>query len=106
MGRASPPVGLEGVGAGQPPPARHGKYNWEAIADRTREVAPDWYQVFENDKLSLVTQIRNNDVKALTSDKGFVVTTRNNQTVTIDGKPRKVCSLWLRYVPDNDRSND
>lgn len=104
MGRHS--AALEGVGVGVPPEARHGKYNWDVIADRTRAAAPEWFQVFEHDRNTLATQIRNGDVKALTPDKGFVVTTRHNKTVVIDGKSRRYCSLWLQYVPENDRSND
>jgi hypothetical protein len=106
VGRSiAPPEGLEVGGLPEP---RHGKYDWAAWAEFARKHSPKWVPVFEHDKLSLVNQIRNGDVRALRKEKGFEVTTRHNQKVNVNGRVRPYCAMWLRYVPDNDteRSND
>jgi hypothetical protein len=54
--------------------------------------------VFEKDKTSITTAIRNGSIRVLRHEWGFEVRTANN---TRD-YPR-TCSLWLRYNPDNDK---
>jgi hypothetical protein len=57
--------------------------------------------VFEKDVSSLVVALRNDDIKALTSDQGFEVRTANNTA-----KAPRTCTLYMRWVPDKDVRKD
>jgi hypothetical protein len=83
-----------------PPPRSGPRYDWDAIAAKVRRKPMVWAQVFEHDKSTLPTAIRNGSIRALKPEKGFEVTTADN---TRD-YPR-TCAMWLRYNPDKDVSN-
>lgn len=97
-----------GIKFGTPPPRRQSPYDWTKIADTLRKhpgTSEDpnsgWALVFEGDRTTLVTAIRNGGIAALRKEKGFEVRTANNTT----GSPR-TCDLWLRYVPENDTEKE
>lgn len=73
-------------------------YDWVAIAETLRSRPNEWALIFEHDRASLVSAIRNGGIVALTGDKGFQIKTRRNDRT---GDVR-MCDLYLRYVPEND----
>lgn len=89
----------------EPPKAqRASPYDWEAIAKKLRRKPGSWAKVFDRDRVTRVTAIRNQDVAALRRDKGFEVRTRNNIRETDEsGKEVRYCTLYLRYVKENDK---
>lgn len=87
-----------GVGFGIPPEPKRLKYDWVKIAKRCKRRPGDWLLVFEQDKETYATAIRQGGIAALTKDKGFELRTANNRQ---SARPR-VCDLWVRYVPEND----
>lgn len=90
-----------GIKFGTPPPRRQSPYDWTKIAESLRKNPTEWALVFEGDRTTLVTAIRNGGIAALRKEKGFEVRTANNTT----GSPR-TCDLWLRYVPENDTEKE
>ena len=89
----------------QPPPPRSKRYDWQAIAAQLRERPMEWAKVFDRDRTSLATAIRISGIQALLPEKGFEVRTSNNVRLRQeDGKELRLCTLYLRYVPSNDRS--
>lgn len=85
----------------EPPPARVKRYDWGEIAEQLRARPGEWAKVFENDKTSLVTAIRLNNIKPLRSTKGFETRTTDNTRTS----PR-YCTLYMRYVPENDTERE
>lgn len=77
------------------PPETRRRYDWQAIADQLRERPMEWAKVFDNDRTSLATAIRNRGIKALDPALGFQVKTTNNTR----GTPR-TCTMYLRYNPE------
>lgn len=88
-----------------PPPLRGSRYDWDAIAAGLRKKPNKWAKVFDNDRYSLATSIKINGINALLPRKGFVVSTRNNHHVEIDGKQVRICSLYLKYDPSKDMTS-
>lgn len=92
---------------GELPPPRNvnrTQYDWDQVARDLRAKPNTWAVVFEDDRLSLVTAIRNGGIAALREEKGFEVRTRGNY-IPDDGRPRR-CDLWMRYVPEHDRGGE
>ena len=75
------------------------RYDWTKIAAQLRRRPGEWAKIFEDDRTSVVNAIRQGAVKSLHPDSGFEVRTRNNVR-----RPVRKCSLYLRYVPEKDRS--
>lgn len=90
--------GISHVELQDPPPPRVGKYNWSAIADKVRSQPLQWFRVFEDDKHSLTVSVRQNNVKSLRKDLGFVFRTSNTRHV--DGT--RYCSFYIQYDPTRD----
>ena len=76
------------------PPVRQ-RYDWQAIAEQLKSRPMEWANVFDEDRTSLATAIRNKGIKALNPDDGFEVKTSNN----VRGVPR-TCTMYLRYNPE------
>jgi hypothetical protein len=72
-------------------------YDWDAIAEDAMTHPMRWGLVFDHGRVSVANAIRQDNIKAVTSDQGFEVKTENN---TRD--PVRMCTLWLRYNPDKD----
>lgn len=68
---------------------------------KLRNRPEDWLMIFEKDVSSIVVALRNDDIKALTSDQGFEVRTANNTQ-----KAPRTCTLYMRYVPAADTRKD
>lgn len=78
-------------------------YDWAAIARKLKRKPEQWAVVFERDRTSLVAAISTGKISALTKAKGFEYRTRNNRRETDEqGRERRTCTLYLRYVPAND----
>lgn len=87
---------------GEPPPKR-ASYDWSALAARLRARPGVWLQVFEQDRASLVVTIRAGRIAALKPEKGFSVTTRNNNKTDEFGRR---CDLWIVYDPEQDEERE
>lgn len=100
--RAEPEVSQRnadpGRGFGEPPPTSHGKYDWAVVEAECRAKPNEWYHVFEQDRRTIATAVRQGSVRRLSAERGFEVLTRNNKT---NVEPQ-VCDLWIRYVPSKD----
>jgi hypothetical protein len=88
------------VGWEQPPKHREVMYDWDAIAVQLRARPGQWAKVFDWDRTSVANAIRQGSVKALRAEDGFETRTRNNTR-----QPVRMCTLFMRYNPDADRSN-
>jgi hypothetical protein len=84
-----------------PPPKRERSFDWAAIAAECRAIPGEWYKVFEGGLRSIAIALSQDKMVALTRDKGFEYTTRNNNRLA---EP-PTCDLYVRYVPAKDRSN-
>lgn len=82
----------------EPPPHPRMRYDWTAIAKELRKHPNQWAKIFDDDRTSLATAIRIHGIKVLDPDLGFEVRTTNN----VRGTPR-MCSLYLRYVPNEEK---
>jgi hypothetical protein len=96
MGRTGKASGIK---FGDPPTTRGQSYDWSAIADDLRARPRDWALIFEADRHSLVSAIRNGGISALAPVQGFRSATANN---TFDEESRRICDLWMMYDPDED----
>lgn len=92
-----------GIGVTDVPDSKHGKYDWPAIAAAAKQVAPKWYQVFEEDSNGYVVSIRKASNTVVNESTGFRVVTRNNHP---DARGKRVCALWIKYVPEQDTTNE
>jgi hypothetical protein len=88
----------------EPPPRRTQRYDWDAIAKQLRRKPMRWAKVFDKDKTSIATAIRIDGIKALRADKGFEVTTSNNDRGNPEEDIPRTCTMYLRYNPEKDRS--
>lgn len=80
-------------------PPNQPKFDWEVIAEKARANPGQWGKVFDNERISLVEAIRQGSIAALRPADGYEIATRNNKRVTgEDGKERRTCTLYLRYV--------
>lgn len=79
----------------EPPPERSKRYDWVKIAGKLRKRPGEWAKIFDEDRASFATTIRNGGIKALQPDDGFEVRTANN----VRGEPR-TCTMYLRWNPD------
>lgn len=79
------------------PPTRTKRYDWDGIAGKLRRKPGEWALIYEGDRATYATAIRNDDIKALRKGAGFEMRTAKN---TRD-EPR-TCDLYLRYVPEKD----
>lgn len=84
-----------------PPPRRDRRYHWEQIAAQLRAHPGEWAKVFDDDKNSIVTAIRQQKVKPMRSDVGIEIRTSNNVV-----HPVRRCTLWARYVPESDTTKE
>jgi hypothetical protein len=96
--KAEPRTGVGFVDPPEPPK----RYDWEAIAKRCRRQPGKWFLVFEQDRQTLATTLRQDGASALQRRKGFEVRTVNNN---INVRPR-VCDLYVRYVPELDTTKE
>lgn len=76
------------------------RYDWAKIAEQLRSDPGEWYKIFDHDRTSLVTGIRQGGVTHLRAEDGFEVMTRNNIR-----EPRRMCTLYLRYNPKKKVKN-
>src|SRR5262245_34073591 len=90
---------VSGVTWEEPPIVVRTRYDWQAIADQLKERPGEWAKIFERDRTSIVNAIRQGGVRCLAPRLGFEVRTRNNERY-----PVRMCSLYLRYNPERDRS--
>jgi hypothetical protein len=81
-----------------PPRSQRGRYDWPKIASQLEQRPGEWAKIFDHGRTSIVNAIRQGAVIALLPDRGFEVRTRNNIRY-----PTRLCSLYLRYVPEKDR---
>lgn len=90
-----------GQGFADLPPAKAGasKYDWEAIDRACRAQPTEWYQVFSQDKNSLVSSLRQGSVRRMAREHGYEYSTRNNTEVN----GIRHCDLYVRYNPDLDQ---
>lgn len=79
------------------PPNRPIQYDWAEIAKKLKRRPGKWALIFERDRTSVVNAIRQGNIAAVRPDHGFEVRTANNVA-----RPHRVCSLYLRYVPEMD----
>lgn len=82
---------------GDPPNLERVRYDWQAIVKQLEADPMTWYKIFDNGHIAPVNSIRQGHTKAALPQHGIDVRTANN----VVGPPR-MCSLWLRYNPDND----
>jgi len=80
------------------PPEIRTRYDWKKIAAQLQRRPHEWAKIFERDRVSIVNAVRQGSVTDLLPQHGFEVRTRNNKS-----DPDRVCSLYLRYVPEKDR---
>jgi hypothetical protein len=80
------------------PPEIRTKYDWRKIAEQLHRRPQEWARIFENDRVSIVNAIRQGSIAVLDPTLGFEVRTRNNSRA-----PIRMCSLYMRYVPEKDR---
>lgn len=92
-----------GIKFGEPPITRGQSYDWNAIAKDLRANPGEWALIFEGDRHSLVSAVRNGGITALSPAKGFGSRTTNN---THDDEGRRHCDLWMTYDPDLDQGED
>ena len=85
-----------------PPPPRGPSYDWASIADALRSKPGEWLKVFEEDRASLVTAIRQGSISALRPTRGFEVRTTNNNR----RESPRLCTLYVRYNPDADQGEE
>ena len=81
----------------EPPPQRT-RYDWPKIAEQLTKRPREWAKIFDYDRVSIVNAIRQGAVVALLPEHGYEVRTRNNVR-----SPVRMCSLYLRYIPEKDR---
>lgn len=81
-----------------PPPGRL-RYDWPKITAQLRKKPGEWALIYERDKTSIANALRQGAVDGVTPADGFETMTRNNVRY-----PVRVCSLFMRYVPSEDRS--
>lgn len=77
------------------PPVTIPRYDWTAIAEQLRASPSVWFKVFEKDRISIVTAIRQGNIKALRKTDGFEVKSSNNNKKVVP----MTCSLYLRFNP-------
>jgi hypothetical protein len=82
-----------------PPPKT--AFDWDQIAQDLRGKPMEWVQFKDRVKVSVVNALRQGSVPILHPDLGFQVEQRN--TVKVPRPP--TCNLWLRYNPDQVRSD-
>jgi hypothetical protein len=80
-----------------PPPRRDRRYDWASISAQLRVHPNEWAKVFDDDVASIVTAIRIGSIKSMRPEVGIEVRTTNNTR-----NPERRCTLWARYVPEND----
>jgi hypothetical protein len=90
---------------GDPPARRTTAYDWHEIAAQLKARPGEWAEVFTQDRYSLVAAITANNISAFADDGGtFEVRTTNNKYVEEDdGVVRRLCDLWLRFVPSTPK---
>lgn len=75
------------------PPDPQRRYDWSAIADELKSRPGEWAKVFNNDRASIVTALRQGAIRVLDPELGFESRTRNNVR-----EPERRCSLYMRWV--------
>lgn len=85
----------------EPPPRRDRRYDWRSIAKELEQNPGMWAKVFEKDRASLATAIRIGSITAMQPDRGIEIRTTNNVR-----EPVRTCTLWARYVPEQDRRGE
>lgn len=91
---------------GDPPVLRTSRYDWDQIAETLKGRPDEWAEVFNQDRYSIVAAITNGAILAFADDGTgtFEVRTTNNRFVEQDdGKTRRLCDLWMRFVPTQTR---
>lgn len=83
------------------PPPRGTEYDWATTEAQLRARPNEWARLFDVIRVSVVNAIRQGGVVRFAPGNGFEVRTTNNRR---DAGVR-VCTLWMRYVPEKDRSN-
>lgn len=85
----------------EPPPRRDRRYDWRSIATQLEKNPGEWAKVFEKDRASLATAIRIGSIAAMQPDRGIEIRTTNNVRGSV-----RTCTLWARYVPEQDQRGE
>ena len=98
----------EGFDADGPP--ERSAYDWDYIAGQCLKSPGEWYLVFTQDRHSIATSLRAGNAAAIRPvvnanqgrHHGFEVRTGN--TIMASGDQPRLCSLWLRYLPESGKN--
>jgi hypothetical protein len=77
------------------PPERPYQYPWTEIALELRRHPMQWAKIFEGDRATVATALRQGSITVLHPDLGFEIRTANNTRTGI-----RTCDLYLRWNPN------